>query len=71
MQVIHLEKVCQAAIKLLGLNWHLLVLLDQIRAQHLQQILDPVQEVSREPLIPLHLHYESIFNIILLQPSPM
>jgi hypothetical protein len=68
MKVIHLEEVRQAAIKLMGLNWHLLVLLHQIWAQHLQQILDSIQEVSREPLIPVHLHYESIFNIIKLQP---
>lgn len=69
MQVIHLEEVCQAAVELLGLNWHLLVLLDQIRAQHLKQILDPIQEVGSEPLVPVHLHYNSILNILKLLPS--
>jgi hypothetical protein len=54
-----LEEISQAAIKLLSFNWHLLVLLDQVWAQHLHQILDPVQEVRRESLIPVHLHYDS------------
>jgi hypothetical protein len=31
----------------------------------LQQILDPIQEVGSEPLVPVHLHYNSIFNNLL------
>ena len=58
MHETHLEEVSQAAIKLLGLNRHLLVLLNQVWAQHLQQVLHPVQEISREPLIAVHLQKE-------------
>lgn len=58
MHETHLEEVSQAAVKLLGLNRHLLVLLNQVWAQHLQQVLHSVQEISREPLIAVHLQKE-------------